>query len=391
MRAKANWPIASRSIQLRSKGNRPYALIVGGGTGGHVNPALAIADAIVARGHERGSIAFVGSKRGLESRLVPEAGYRITLLPGRGIERKVSKASIEAVLSLIVALAQALVLVARQRPQVVVSVGGYAAAPCAIAAGLLRVPLVLAEANAVPGAVNRLVGRMAKASAVAMPNTGLPREVVTGSPVRPEIARVDRSGSARNAARQKLELPEHRVVVGVFGGSLGARSINRAVVELADKWRHRGDVAIRHVVGSRDWANESLRYKPGADDQLVYQAVEYENQMAVFYEAGDVFVTRSGSTTVAEMTATGSPAVFVPLPNAPGDHQTANARTLESAGAAVLLPDGEVTAERLDDILTPLIADAVRRNEMGAAAKAFAVPDAADRVAALVERHAKER
>lgn len=179
-----------------------YALIAGGGTGGHINPALAIADALAARGHAKEAIRFAGSRRGLEARLVPEAGYEITLLPGRGISRELSRESIGAVCGLIVAFFKAIFLVHRLKPRVIVSVGGYASAPVALAAVLLRAPLVLAESNAVPGAANRLVGRMAKASAVALEGTSLPRAVVTGNPVRPEIAYLDRSAEARQAAKR---------------------------------------------------------------------------------------------------------------------------------------------------------------------------------------------
>lgn len=388
----ARWSESVRGLLSRT-GRRiakpsAYALVAGGGTGGHVYPALAIADALVARGHTKSTVAFVGSRRALEAKVVPAAGYRITLLSGRGIQRRLTLASAWAVVGLVGATAQALILVARSRPKVVVSVGGYAAAPAALAAVVLRVPLVLAESNAVPGAVHRLVGRFARVSAVAWAHTPLPRAIVTGNPVRPAIAHLDRSTAARAAARSTLGLPEDRIVVAAFGGSLGAGSINRAMTELVRAhWSKRGDLVVHHVVGRRDWPEQSLRSLAG--DGVRYIAVEYEERMDALLAAADVMVSRSGGITSAEVAAAGIPAVFVPLPNAPGDHQTANARAFERIGAAVVMADAECTADRLDDALRSLLDDEAVRITMGEAARTLAHPDAAERVAELVERAAR--
>lgn len=362
---------------------RTWAVVAGGGTAGHVLPAVAVAQALVARGHRAESIHFVGSRRGAEAASVPEAGFGITLLPGRGIARRFSLDNVGAVLGLVVALVQGVALLVRRRPAVVLSVGGYAAAPCALGAVLLRIPLVLQEQNAVPGSVNRLVGRFARAAAVSFPGTPLPRAEVTGNPVRPEIAAVDRSASGRAAARAALGLPEDRVVVAAFGGSLGARSINRAVAGLVTAWTSRADVTVYHVVGRRDWDWA----RPTPSD--VYRPVEYEHRMSVLLAAADVAVCRAGGTTVAELALVGLPSVLVPLPGAPGDHQTANAAALVQAGAAVLVPDAELTPERLARELDALVGDAARLEAMGRAAVSCAVPDAANRVAMLLDRHAR--
>ncbi|MGH9179971.1 MAG: UDP-N-acetylglucosamine--N-acetylmuramyl-(pentapeptide) pyrophosphoryl-undecaprenol N-acetylglucosamine transferase, partial [Acidimicrobiales bacterium] len=205
-----------------------WAVVAGGGTAGHVLPALAVARALVDRGHEPGTLHFVGSQRGLEARLVPEAGLPLTLLPGRGIARRLTLDNVGAAAGLARGVGQALLLMRRLRPSVVLSVGGYASVPCAVAAAALRVPLVLHEQNAVPGLANRLMGRFARSSAVAFEATPLPRAVVTGNPVRPEVAAVDR---ARDGARARvaLGLPADRSVLAIFGGSLGALRLNRAV------------------------------------------------------------------------------------------------------------------------------------------------------------------
>jgi UDP-N-acetylglucosamine--N-acetylmuramyl-(pentapeptide) pyrophosphoryl-undecaprenol N-acetylglucosamine transferase len=356
---------------------RTFAVVAGGGTAGHVIPAVAVAKAMVARGREPESIHFVGSRRGVEATLVPQAGFAITLLPGRGIARHLTWANVGAVVGLAAAMAQGLWLVLRRRPSVVLAVGGYASVPCAVAAAVLRVPLVLHEQNAVPGLANRLVGRFAKAAAVSFPGTPLPRAEVTGNPVRDEV----RAAGDRDLARAALELPRDRSVVAAFGGSLGAGSINRAVEALAATWARRNDVLLYHVVGRRNAAALPL-------PTPWYRVVAYEERMPLLLAAADVVVCRAGGTTVAELAVAGVPSLLVPLPGAPGDHQTANAAALVRAGGAVLVPDDELDAERLATELEPLLADPSRLDAMRAAARSVAVPDAAERVADLVEGHA---
>lgn len=377
--------------QYGSGGRNPsitYAVIAGGGTGGHVFPALAIADALVARGKFQQQIHFIGSARGMEAKLVPAAGYDVTLLPGRGIARRLTRDNIGAVVGLVRAVFQAIALFGTLRPRVVVSVGGYASVPAVVAAVVRRVPIVLHEQNASPGLANRLASRFAKACAISVPGTPLRRATLTGNPVRAEIASVDRSIDARAEARAALGLPDGRRVVAVVGGSLGARTINDAVRGLAARWRDKRHVAIRHVIGRRDY----LAYvvDPPDHGDLVYQAVEFEDQMPLLLAAADVLVARSGGS-VAEVAAAGLPAVFVPLPGAPGDHQTANALAFAARGAAVVVPDAECTAERLAAELEPLLADPDKLESMGRAALALAQPDAADKVAQLAERHARRR
>nr|MDQ3570102.1 UDP-N-acetylglucosamine--N-acetylmuramyl-(pentapeptide) pyrophosphoryl-undecaprenol N-acetylglucosamine transferase [Actinomycetota bacterium] len=344
----------------------PWAVVAGGGTAGHVLPALAAAHALVARGHSADDIRFVGSSRGLEARLVPEAGFNITLLPGRGVVRRLSPANVGAVLGLSSAVAQAVRLMARWRPAVVLAVGGYASVPCAMAAALLRVPLVLHDQNAVPGLANRLAGRFARASAVSFEGTPLPRAVVTGNPVRSEVLAVDRSPGGREAARVGLDLPRTGAVVAVFGGSLGARRINEAVAALVEDWAPRVEVTVYHVVGSRDWATrdwgartrDARGRQPGSGSgppRAGYRAVQYEQRMPVLLAAADVAVCRAGGTSVAELAAVGLPAVLVPLPSAPGDHQSANAAALVRRGAAVVVPDEELGPGRLLAELEPLL------------------------------------
>jgi len=366
-----------------------WALIAGGGTAGHTLPGIAIGRALVARGHEAAAIHFVGSERGSEARLVPDAGFTLTALPGRGIQRRLTLANVGAVVGLVRAFGRALSLVRRRRPAVVVALGGYASVACALAAVVFRIPIVVAEQNAVPGAANRLVACFARAAAVSFPGTDLPRAVVTGNPVRPEILAVDRERDTA-AARERLGLPPDRVVVLAFGGSLGARRINQAVTGLVGRWADRSDVAVRHVVGERDWDDPSARSeeRDGAGG-ILYRPVRYEDDMPTTMAAADLVLARAGATTVAELAVLGLPSVLVPLPIATADHQTANARGLVDLGAARLVPDGELDVDRLEQEIGPLVTDTMARTAMGEAARELGRPDAADRVADLVEAHAR--
>jgi UDP-N-acetylglucosamine--N-acetylmuramyl-(pentapeptide) pyrophosphoryl-undecaprenol N-acetylglucosamine transferase len=371
---------------------RTFAVIAGGGTAGHVLPGVAIGLALVARGHAPESIHFVGSDRGIERRLVPEAGFPLTVLPGRGIQRKVSARAIAdnavALYGLARAAGRAFTLVRNERPRVLVALGGYASVPAAVAAAALRVPIVVAEQNAVPGAANRLVARVARRSAVSFPDTALPRAVFTGNPVRAEVRAIDR-GRDRARARAKLGIDDGRQLVAVFGGSLGARRINDAVLGAAERWIDRGDLALRHVIGERDWD----RYRDRADAlaaaggpaRIQYQPVVYEDDMPTLYAAADIALCRSGATSVAELAAVGLPSVLVPLPGAPGDHQSANARYLVDAGAAVLLPDPQCDARRVDAEVGGLLSEPALLARMAAAARSVARPDAGDDVARLVD------
>jgi UDP-N-acetylglucosamine--N-acetylmuramyl-(pentapeptide) pyrophosphoryl-undecaprenol N-acetylglucosamine transferase len=366
-----------------------WAVIAGGGTGGHVVPAVAIGRALVERGRPTSAIHFIGSRRGIEARMVPAAGFEVTLLPGRGIARRLTLDNVGAVAGLVSALFRALVLVRRLRPSVVIAVGGYASAAAALAAVVWRIPLVVAEQNAVPGLANRLAGRFAAACAVSFDGTPLPRAVTTGNPVRPEIAAADTSPDGRARARAELGIPGDRLVVLAAGGSLGARRINTAVADLARKWADRSDICIRHVIGRRDYAEVTSRPVEIPTGGLLYQAIEFEDRMDLALTAADVSIQRAGASTFSELTVIGLPSVLVPLPNAPGDHQTANARRLADAGAAVVVPDAGCDAERLETELGRILSDPSARERMGRAALALGRPDAADRVAALAESKAR--
>jgi UDP-N-acetylglucosamine--N-acetylmuramyl-(pentapeptide) pyrophosphoryl-undecaprenol N-acetylglucosamine transferase len=376
---------------------RRYALVAGGGTGGHLVPALVVARAL-GQGQGRDAVELVGARRGLDGELLAGEGLPVTLLPGRGIARRFDVRSVLANLGAVVGLALAVlvavVLVMRRRPAVVVAMGGYACVPTALAAAVLGVPVVLVNVDAVPGAANRFVGRFARAAAVAFEGTTLPRAVVTGAPVRPDIvAAAHPDAPSRAAARDALGLPGDRMVVGVVGGSLGSKRLNEAVIGLAGLWAARPDMALYHVVGRRDWSWASsargARSPRSGRDGLWYIQVPYEQRMALFYQAADLVVSRAGANTVAELAVVGVPAIVVPLPGAPADHQRANADVLGRAGAAVEIPDGECDPTRLAREIDALVSDPARLDAMGVAAAGLGRPDAVSAVVALARAHAR--
>ena len=395
---------------------RRGTVVAGGGTGGHIVPSLQIARALVERGHAVDTIELYGSLRGQEATTWPSLEFPYTLLPGRGLRRSLRPVAwwdnAAAVVGIGWACARALGSFVARRPRVVVIVGGYASFPAGLAALLTRVPLVSVNTDAVPGAVNGLLGRFAAANAVAFPGTGLPRAHVTGTPVRPELASLDRTPDGRAHGRTALGLPPQRQTVAAVGGSLGALRINRAVSELAGAWADCGGRTLYHVTGRRDYEafapdpssapdGGAARGEAGGDTGgehtgdgdtgggLHYRVVPFEDHIPDLYAAADLCVTRAGAMTVAELLVSGVPAILVPLPGAPRDHQTRNAEALVGLGAAVHLPDPECTGQRLAEELDALLADPARLRAMSEAARGYAHPDAAARVAELVDAHAR--
>jgi UDP-N-acetylglucosamine--N-acetylmuramyl-(pentapeptide) pyrophosphoryl-undecaprenol N-acetylglucosamine transferase len=335
-------------------------VIAAGGTAGHVVPAIAVADALRA---EHAEIVFVGGERA-ESELVPAAGYALERIRVEGISRSHPLKAARAVLRSAAAVGAARRVLQRQRPAAVLGGGGYVAGPVGLAALAARIPLVLMEADSRLGLANRLLAPHAARVCLAFPIEGRegPRYVVTGRPVQP--GHTDRAG-----ARARFGLAEHDACVLVFGGSLGARSVNEAAVAAFADAPYR----VLHVAGTRDFAR--LR-APGPH----YVLCEHVTPLGPALAAADLVIARSGGS-VFELAQYGLPAVLVPYPHATADHQTANARWMERAGAAVLLPDGELTPERLRAEVDALVDDPARRDAMAAAARGLARPDAARAVA----------
>lgn len=348
-------------------------LIMAGGTGGHVFPALAVAQALRLRQRE---VVWLGTRRGIEARLVPAAGIPMEWIEVEGLRGRGAARWLAAPYRLLRALSQALAVLRRVRPAAVLGCGGFASGPGGVAAWLTRTPLVIHEQNAVAGMTNRWLARLARTVAEAFPGSfGGRRGVVTvGNPVRAVI-------TAIAAPAERFAGRSGPIRLLVFGGSQGAQVLNRNLPRaLALLPVHLRPVVL-HQAGEREAAETAQLYAELGIDAEVRAFVE---DMAEAYALADIAVTRSGALTVSELAAAGLGAVLVPFAAAVDDHQTRNARYLVDAGAAVLVPQSELTPERLARELGRLL-EAGRAGllAMAQAARAAATIDAAERVAAL--------
>ncbi|MFC9671147.1 glycosyltransferase [Streptomyces sp. NPDC056949] len=367
----------------------PLSVVIGaGGTGGHIYPGLALAEAL-RRADPDAVISFVGTERGLETELIPGAGFRLHTVdmipfdPALGARRYLLPAA------LIRSGAQCRGILRAQGAQVAVGMGGYPSAPVIVGARMAGLPSVIHESNAVPGRANQFAARLTPHIAVAFERSrahlsGGEGADTVGMPIAAQLATLDRS-ALRAEARRAFGIPDGARVVLFNGGSLGAARLTDAAVGLAARWRHRPDLHLLIKTGPA--ALDETRRRLG--DSPVAQAVPYLDRMDLAYAVADLVVCRAGSATVAELATTGVPAVLVPYPHAPGDHQTHNARVLSDAGAAHLVPDGEMTAERLAALVEPLLADPSRLAAMGSAADPGNHAHAADLLAAKVISLAK--
>ncbi|WP_189764201.1 UDP-N-acetylglucosamine--N-acetylmuramyl-(pentapeptide) pyrophosphoryl-undecaprenol N-acetylglucosamine transferase [Streptomyces xanthochromogenes] len=362
----------------------PLSVVIGaGGTGGHIYPGLALAEAL-RRAVPDAVISFVGTTRGLEGELIPRAGYRLHTVdmipfdPSLGAKRYLLPAA------LLRSGAQCRAILKAQGAQVAVGMGGYPSAPVIVGAKMAGLPSLIHESNAVPGRANQFAARLTPNIAVAFDRSrahlsGGQDALTTGMPIAASLAALDRP-ALRAEARRALGVPPGARLVLVNGGSLGAARLTAAAVGLAERWRDRRDVHLLIKTGPAQLADteRQLSGLPGA------RAVPYLDRMDLAYAAADLVVCRAGSATVAELAATGVPAVLVPYPHAPGDHQTHNARVLSDAGAGLLVPDAETTAFRLAGLVEPLLADPARLAAMSGAADPGNHARAADLLAARV-------
>jgi UDP-N-acetylglucosamine--N-acetylmuramyl-(pentapeptide) pyrophosphoryl-undecaprenol N-acetylglucosamine transferase len=357
----------------------PYIVFAGGGTGGHLFPALAVADELRRR-RPSAAIEFVGGRRGLETRLVPAAGYPLRTLPLSGLKGASLPARALAAVSAGLAVLRCLASFVARRPALVVGVGGYASGPAALAASILGVPVMLMEQNHFPGATNRWLAP--RADAVCVPSDAARGRlggvgIVTGNPVRREFAAI---GPPPGGARLALL---------AFGGSRGARSINRAMVEALPRLAAMSPPpAIVHQTGPE--AHQEVAAAYGAHPSLGADVRPFLDDMPRRIADADLVVCRAGATTLAELAAAGRPAILVPFPFAADDHQRLNAEAVRDEGAAVVIGDAELDGPTLARAISRLGGDRAERDRMAAAARRLARPDAADRIAdvavSLLER-----
>lgn len=363
-------------------------LFAGGGTAGHVFPALAVARELVAIGDW--DPVFVGTVGRLEERLVPEAGFAFHTIDALPLPRRPSIGLLRLPGSLRRSRAQVLDLMDRTDAVGVATFGGYVSFPVSWAASSADVPLLLHEQNAVPGLANQFAARWADRIALTFPSSARrfrgPSTIVTGNPVRDEILALDLAAT-RGAARAQFGLDADRPTLLVFGGSQGARSLNRAVADSARRWGGL-DLQIIHAAGSGLHGETVRRWKDavGEDPKVgpTVRILDFIDDMAMAYAAADVVVCRAGATSIAELTALGLPAVLVPYPAATRDHQTANGRALERAGAAVVIEDDRLTADALVAAVRPWLQDPTTRRTVSRRSSGFGRRAAAHLVALAI-------
>ncbi|MGJ0204837.1 UDP-N-acetylglucosamine--N-acetylmuramyl-(pentapeptide) pyrophosphoryl-undecaprenol N-acetylglucosamine transferase [Leucobacter sp. gxy201] len=347
-------------------------LLAGGGTAGHVNPLLALADLI--RAEEPGSeIVVLGTKEGLEARLVPERGYELVTIERLPFPRRPNLDALRFPVRFARAVRRTRELIRARGVDVVVGFGGYASAPAYRAGAKEGVPVVIHEANAKPGMANKLGARSTEYVAVTFPGTPIAHARVTGMPLRPEITGLDRA-ALRESAREHFGLDPDKRTLLVTGGSLGARAINRGISGSAPAITGSG-AQVLHV-----WGGLTEIEDPGIDG---YSVIEYCDRMDLAFAACDLVVSRAGSTTVSEISGLGIPAVFVPYSHGNGEQRFNAASTVE-AGGALLVEDAELTPAWVETVLLPLLTDGGRLAQMGERARAAGSLDGTERLLDLV-------
>ena len=353
-------------------------MIAGGGTGGHIYPAIAIAREYLARDASR-RVVFVGTEKGLETQIVPKAGFPLEFIDVGGLKGKGGLDLFRNLFRVPLGFIQAFRIVGKHRPSVILGVGGYSSGPALAAAKLRGVPTLIHEQNAYPGVTNRLLAKFTKAVAVAFkeaaPRLKRSDAVVTGNPVRTEFFDL---GAKPKAAGEKKRLL-------IFGGSQGSRVLNDAMTEaLLFLARLKDAIEIVHQTGPNEL--EKVRKAYGQSAFTNARVVPYLDPIADEIAAADLVVSRAGAMTIGELAAIGRAAVLVPFAAATNNHQELNARVVEKAGGAIVITEAELSAERLAAAISEVINDPARAGRMGTAAKTLAAPGATKTIVDLIER-----
>ena len=358
-------------------------IVSGGGTGGHIYPAVTIANQIKEKQPDA-EIIFVGTREGLESEIVPRYGYPIEFIEVAGFQRKLSLDTIKSAFKLLAGLIDALKLIRRIKPDLVVGTGGYVCGPVLFLAALQGIPTCIQEQNAMPGVTNKILAHFVKKVFLGYQEAGKyfggnSEKLFTGNPTRKEILEVSRS-----AAIEKLKLDPAKKTILVSGGSRGARSINDAMALVETSLAGRSDVQVIHITGETGYEKFIGQVEKNVLMSDNIKVFSYMHDMPLALAATDLAVFRSGAIGLAELMARGIPSILVPYPYATANHQEHNARAVEGAGAAVVILDKELTGEILLKQIESLLADESRLQKMKNAAKALGRPEAAEDIARKV-------
>lgn len=357
-------------------------VLSGGGTAGHINPALALAEVLTSRGHE---VYFAGTPTGVEARLVTEAGIPFTAFEAKGFNRNHPATIFKALKLIMASTSKAKKWFEELRPDVVVCFGGYVCIPVGRAAKALGIPCVVHEQNSIMGMANKYLGKTAKCVALTYEVAGAPiadksKIAVTGNPVRSSIF-----DSTRAEGRRMLGIPEDALMLLVFGGSLGARHLNTAIAAMKQDLLAIDNLYVVHITGPKELETVQQQLNLTEEEAQRYQVMGYQNRMGETMAACDLVVSRAGATSLAEISARCIPAILVPFPYATADHQTTNAKEYVAAGAANWMADAKVETPEFKQMVLDLINSPDARSEMTKAAAKFETGDAAGKLADCVE------
>ncbi len=353
-------------------------VITGGGTGGHIYPAIAIADKIK-RKRPDSQILFVGTRKGMESRLVPERGYEIYYIPARGFDRKNIFNNIKTIFDLVKGCRQAGEIIGKYRPDMVIGTGGYVSVPVLWAAGRKGIPVYIHEQNAFPGLANRMLSRYAEKIFISFPESKKyfkhkEKTLFTGNPIRKEFLL-----SGIVDYREKLGIKPGEFFLLSFGGSGGAQKINESILKLAEEIDKKAGIKLLHVTGNYYYDNFVNELKRKAlDNNENIRVVPYSHKIHEYMLAADLLISRAGAITVAELTACGKPAILIPSPNVTANHQYYNAKAVADRGGAILLEEKDLTFEKLKGIVFKLAHNKEALNTMGEASLSLGRVDGAD-------------
>ena len=352
---------------MNSRQSPIFAVIAGGGTSGHVVPALAIAELLVESGQSPQSIHFIGSDRGVEVKLLVDTPYSHTFLRVDGFQRGLNPRSLARNARMVPmmwrAVRSARKLLVNLQPKVVVSVGGYASIPATRAAHQLAIPVVTCSYDRQPGMATRLQSRYAVASAVAYIPSKLKRARLTGAPVRAAIRHLNRTESRRES-RSRLNIAQDRRLIVMMGGSLGSAVLNSVLREVVEFWADRSDLSILHLSGVR-YFNDPMPNLGSAAKHIEYLRLAYCQEMADVYAAADLVVSRAGASSVAEIATVGVPSILVPWKQSAENHQQTNAEWLAQRGGAVLLDESELSVAHLIEAIADLLDHPQRLAQVG--------------------------
>jgi len=355
-------------------------IFAGGGTAGHINPALAIARHFQ-RKHPDSEILFIGTRKGLETGLVPREGFRLEFITVRGFRRKLSLSNLTAVKELGQGILQARRIIRQFKPDLVIGTGGYVCGPVLFVASRMHIPTLIHEQNAFPGVTNKLLARFVDAVAISFKEsakyfTSATRLVHTGNPIRMELFDTDRA-----SARNRLGIDRDKPLVVFSAGSRGAGKINDAIVDMLKNYYKKGDFQIICSTGEANY--EEIKQKLEGSVFPSVNIVPYIYDAAGVYNAADLMVCRAGAITTSELTVLGLPSVLVPSPNVTANHQEYNARALERDGAAVVILDKDLTGKLLYQQINGLLKDRDQLSKMSKNAKKIGISNAVDRIYSL--------